>query len=269
MLGDSMVVSTIAVTDLDRSKRFYQETLGLKFLWENPASVRFGCGHGTELSIFRRGPSSADHTLSHFEVSDLESVVRGLEERGVAFIDYADGPLQTTAHIAQMGPARGRGSTTRTAMSWACGRAELRVRRWRSCAWSLATGSRSGLPGTSSTSRPLPKRRRVSWPIHATTSLWPTKATSRWASSRASRRPTRTRARRCSSTSSPSPEAHRRRGIGRALVASLAEIATAAGCYGMWVGTAPSNVAAQATYTRAGASREEDAVIMSWRFAPS
>jgi catechol 2,3-dioxygenase-like lactoylglutathione lyase family enzyme len=101
-----MVVATIPVTDLDRSRRFYGETLGLTFLWDNPASVRFGCGDGTELSIFRRGPSPADHTLAHFEVTDVEAVVRELEERGVAFIDYTEGPLQTTGHIAQLGPAR-------------------------------------------------------------------------------------------------------------------------------------------------------------------
>ena len=103
----SMVVATIPVTDLDRAKRFYAETLGLELLWENPASVRFGCGGGTELSIFRRAPSTADHTLAHFEVSDIEAVVRELEGRGVKFIDYDDGPLQTTGHIAPIGPARG------------------------------------------------------------------------------------------------------------------------------------------------------------------
>jgi catechol 2,3-dioxygenase-like lactoylglutathione lyase family enzyme len=107
MLESSMVVATIPVTDIDRAKRFYGETLGLRFLWENPASVRFGCGGGTELSIFRRGPSTADHTLAHFEVSDIDAVVRDLEERGVSFLDYDDGPLQTTGHIAQIGPARG------------------------------------------------------------------------------------------------------------------------------------------------------------------
>ena len=107
MLETSMVVATIPVTDLDRAKRFYGETLGLKLLWENPASVRFGCGGGTELSIFRRAPSTADHTLAHFEVADIEAVVRELEKRDVTFIDYGDGPLQTTGHIAQIGPARG------------------------------------------------------------------------------------------------------------------------------------------------------------------
>jgi catechol 2,3-dioxygenase-like lactoylglutathione lyase family enzyme len=106
MLDTSMIVATIPVTDLDRAKRFYAEALGLSFLWENPASVRFDCGGGTQLSIFRRGPSTADHTLAHFEVSDIEAVVRELEGNGVTFLDYAEGPLQTTGHIAQLGPAR-------------------------------------------------------------------------------------------------------------------------------------------------------------------
>lgn len=106
MLNSSMVVATLPVTDLDRAKRFDGEVLGLTFLWENPASARFDCGHGTQLSIFRRGPGTADHTLAHFEVSDIEAAVRGLEEHDVTFLDYAEGPLQTTGHIAQLGPAR-------------------------------------------------------------------------------------------------------------------------------------------------------------------
>jgi catechol 2,3-dioxygenase-like lactoylglutathione lyase family enzyme len=106
MLDATMVVATIPVTDLDRAKQFYGETLGLGFLWETPASVRFDCGGGTQISIFRRGPSKADHTLAHFEVSDIEAVVNALEGQGVSFIDYTEGPLQTTGHIAQLGAAR-------------------------------------------------------------------------------------------------------------------------------------------------------------------
>ena len=106
MEGEIMVVATVPVTDLDRAKEFYGGTLGLTLLWENPASVRFDCGGGTQLSVFRRAPSTADHTLAHFEVSDIEAVVRELEDREVSFVDYAEGPLQTTGHIAQIGPAR-------------------------------------------------------------------------------------------------------------------------------------------------------------------
>jgi len=39
-------------------------------------------------------------------VTDIEAVVSHLETNGVAFIDYSEGPLMTTGHIAQLGPAR-------------------------------------------------------------------------------------------------------------------------------------------------------------------
>jgi catechol 2,3-dioxygenase-like lactoylglutathione lyase family enzyme len=48
-----------------------------------------------------------EHTLAHFEVADIEATVRDLEGKGVEFIDYTEGPLVTTNHIAQLGPARG------------------------------------------------------------------------------------------------------------------------------------------------------------------
>ena len=60
-------------------------------------------------------------------------------------------------------------------------------------------------------------------------------------------------------------EAHRRRGIGAELVRNLAQLAQERGCYGMWVGTEPTNVAALATYQRAGGSREEAlTTILTW-----
>ena len=107
MFSATMVVATLPVTDLERAKAFYRDTLGLDLLWENPASVRFRCGEVSELSIFKRPATATEHTLAHFEVTDVEAVVRELEAKGVAFIDYDDGPLKTTDHIAQVGPARG------------------------------------------------------------------------------------------------------------------------------------------------------------------
>ncbi len=61
---------------------------------------------------------------------------------------------------------------------------------------------------------------------------------------------------------------HRRRGVGRALVESLAELARRNGCYGMWVGTERENAAALATYRAAGAAGPEPCVVFSWTFAP-
>jgi ribosomal protein S18 acetylase RimI-like enzyme len=62
-------------------------------------------------------------------------------------------------------------------------------------------------------------------------------------------------------------EAHRRRGVGRALVAALGRLAVDRGCVGMWVGTEADNAAAIATYRSAGAAEPEPCVTLSWTFA--
>ena len=61
--------------------------------------------------------------------------------------------------------------------------------------------------------------------------------------------------------------AHRRRGIGRALVHELASLARLHGCRGMWVATEPDNEAAIATYRSAGASEPEAVVVLEWTLA--
>jgi ribosomal protein S18 acetylase RimI-like enzyme len=61
-------------------------------------------------------------------------------------------------------------------------------------------------------------------------------------------------------------EAHQRRGIGRALTEALADLARAAGCYGMWVATESDNEAALATYAAAGAAPPEPGVTLAWTF---
>jgi catechol 2,3-dioxygenase-like lactoylglutathione lyase family enzyme len=106
-MRSKMVVATIPVTDLDRSKKFYGGTLGLRLLHENPFSARFDAGGGTQLSIFRRGPTKVEHTVAHFEVDDIEGAVAELRGKGVVFEEYAEGPTKTTNSVAQLGPNRG------------------------------------------------------------------------------------------------------------------------------------------------------------------
>jgi len=106
-LGAAMAVTTIPVVDLDRARRFYEETLGLRVLFESGPTVRLEAGNGSQISIFRRAATKADHTVAHFEVDDVEATVADLDGRGVQFLDYAEGPLKTTGHIAQVGPTRG------------------------------------------------------------------------------------------------------------------------------------------------------------------
>jgi catechol 2,3-dioxygenase-like lactoylglutathione lyase family enzyme len=104
VLADAMAVTTVAVTDLDRSRKFFEEQLGLTVLEAMPFAIRFGAGGGTQLSV-RRGQPNVDQTVAHFEVADLDAEVRQLIARGVAFQEYET--PKTIDFIAQIGPARG------------------------------------------------------------------------------------------------------------------------------------------------------------------
>lgn len=59
-------------------------------------------------------------------------------------------------------------------------------------------------------------------------------------------------------------ERFRRRGIGRALVQRLREVAEERSCYGMWVVTDEHNREALATYESSGATPERGQVVFDW-----
>ncbi|MFJ6569537.1 GNAT family N-acetyltransferase [Streptomyces sp. NPDC091292] len=62
-------------------------------------------------------------------------------------------------------------------------------------------------------------------------------------------------------------ESFRGRGVGRALVSALADLARERGCYGVWTITGEDNAAALATYSRAGGVPEEGQVMFDWDLA--
>jgi GNAT superfamily N-acetyltransferase len=60
-------------------------------------------------------------------------------------------------------------------------------------------------------------------------------------------------------------EPYRGRGIGRALVTALAELARERGCYGMWVAADDGNAAALRTYAAAaGRPTKPGTVVVQW-----
>ncbi len=104
MLNEFLAVTTLVVTDIDLARPFYQEQLGLTLLDESPAGIRFGAGKGSQLTIRRGQPPASGPTVAHFEVDDVEAVVRDLTSRGVTFEEYET--PKTVNFIAQFGPVR-------------------------------------------------------------------------------------------------------------------------------------------------------------------
>ena len=89
MLGKADATPMIAVSDLDRAKRFYEDTLGLSVddEWgEEGATLKSG---DTLVNIYRSefaGTNKA--TALNFDVDDIESEVSELKSKGIMFEQY-------------------------------------------------------------------------------------------------------------------------------------------------------------------------------------
>jgi len=114
MLANAGISITLPVVDLERARRFYGETLGLRSASppvEGMASEMawFEGRQGLPIALYRRDtPTTADHTAVAFEVDDLDREMEGLRERGVVFEQYDLPGLKTDERgIATLGSWRG------------------------------------------------------------------------------------------------------------------------------------------------------------------
>lgn len=88
MLQDFPLSTSIVATDLDRAKRFYIDTLGLKLISEDMVLFLQGRDGATLMIYPRDNAPTADHTLVHWWVTGIDKVVDGLKAKGVKFERY-------------------------------------------------------------------------------------------------------------------------------------------------------------------------------------
>jgi catechol 2,3-dioxygenase-like lactoylglutathione lyase family enzyme len=107
MLGDFPVDVVLLATDLEASRDFYRDKVGLEVLTEFPHSVTFKCGGESRLAISKSTVGTADEqTQAAFRVSDLDAEVAELRSRGVVIEDYDLPSIKTFDGIADVGFAR-------------------------------------------------------------------------------------------------------------------------------------------------------------------
>ena len=89
MLGKSDATPMIAVSDLDRARKFYEETLGLRTEEEwGGEGVTMKSGD-TVVNVYKSEFAGTNQaTALNFDVEDLEHEVRELKEKGVFFEHY-------------------------------------------------------------------------------------------------------------------------------------------------------------------------------------
>ena len=96
-LSKYKVAATLAVSDMDRARDFYEGKLGLSVNIDSGDNVQYGCAEGTVMHVYlspeHAGKSTA--TLASWGVDDVERVVEELTSKGVTFERYDEGPIIT------------------------------------------------------------------------------------------------------------------------------------------------------------------------------
>lgn len=106
MLGDYPIDVVLLATDLDATRDFYRDMVGLEILNENPNAVTFKCG-GNQLAITKSTVgTSDDQTQAAWRVRDLDAELATLRSRGVKIEEYDLPGLKTVDGIADIGFAR-------------------------------------------------------------------------------------------------------------------------------------------------------------------
>ena len=104
-LTHSTIAMMMPVTDVDRARTFYSESLGLDYTGTNDeGSALYALDGGSTLVLLPRPDSSpSESTAMSFEVDDITSEIEDLEDRGVVFEDYDLPDLKTVDHVCVMG----------------------------------------------------------------------------------------------------------------------------------------------------------------------
>ena len=105
MLADHPVFPILLSLDLDATRAFYHDTLGLEILREDAGDrIVFRCGGGTQLVVTLSTVGTLDsQTQMAWRVADIRAALVDLRARGVRIEEYVAPDPVTTNGIADMG----------------------------------------------------------------------------------------------------------------------------------------------------------------------
>ena len=107
MLGKSKAFSGFAVPDIEKAKKFYGETLGLKVSEDHGLLTLHLAGGNNVLIYPKPNHVPATFTVLNFPVKDVDQAVDELTKRGVRFEIYDLPDIKTD----KKGIMRGKGPT--------------------------------------------------------------------------------------------------------------------------------------------------------------
>ncbi|MFG2298030.1 VOC family protein [Streptomyces sp. NPDC048603] len=89
MFGNTEAFSSFAVDDIERARRFYGETLGLRVTDESMGALLLHIPGGRPVFVYPKdGHTPATYTVLNFPVTDIDTAVDELTSRGVTLERY-------------------------------------------------------------------------------------------------------------------------------------------------------------------------------------
>jgi predicted enzyme related to lactoylglutathione lyase len=103
MLNDSRVEANIPAGDLQRARTFYADKLGLTPVRDMGVNLVYETAGGTRFNIYETTyAGQAGHTIAQWHVTDIESDVRDLKSKGIAFEVYDLPGVEWDGEIASL-----------------------------------------------------------------------------------------------------------------------------------------------------------------------
>jgi len=108
MLGGKDASVTLAVSDLQRARNFYENTLGLETVDDSPGGIIYRSGSSIVLVYPSEYAGTNEATAAMWAVGDdFDSIVDALRNKGVSFEQYDDLPETTRdGDVHEMGDLR-------------------------------------------------------------------------------------------------------------------------------------------------------------------
>lgn len=108
MLASCELRCTIPAKDLQASKQFYVDTLGLELVDEMEGGALLRSGGSISLLYETEFSGTAQHTIASFESSDVDEEIAELRSHGITFEVYDDLPgVEWNGDVAVMGEDKG------------------------------------------------------------------------------------------------------------------------------------------------------------------
>jgi len=105
MLGDLLVFPILLSKDLDATRHFYRDILGLEILREDEGDrIVFRCGSGSQIAVTLSTIGTRDtQTQLAWRVPDIRAAIDDLRARGVRIEEYTAPDPVTIGGVADMG----------------------------------------------------------------------------------------------------------------------------------------------------------------------